>query len=246
MCRTADLTAHSAHHRTARACRKTPKQYAAANGKLAQYEAAERQVHELAQTRCLPPAPPSLPVAHSHTARALASSCAVAGRSLEHIRCHIAHELLLPSEDNCALVLVPLWPRTATTKRRGSQAHTRTARRSASSPFRPLSRRLGLVLQAKQLRPAKNEVSHLRASVCTVVLVPQCVGIGASTHRAHVCIAHRMAGVAGRPCMLSAACLSAACRMLLPTAVHALEAGVHKCTAPAFKSGSVCRYGRGP
>jgi hypothetical protein len=40
---------------------------------------------------------------------------------------------------------------------------------------------LGLVLQAEQQRPAKDEVRLLAKSVCPV-LAPQYVGIGPSTH----------------------------------------------------------------
>ncbi len=46
-----------------------------------------------------------------------------------------------------------------------SHANARAARRIASSPFRPLSRRLGFVLQVEQLRQAKAEVRPLAVRV---------------------------------------------------------------------------------
>ena len=159
-------------------------------GKL---EAADRQVHELARTPRQPSPTalcPSLPDRHAPSAHAdrggwqprthphshrnghprraalrSSSSCTVApaGRRVEHM----THELLLPSADPCALVLLCHAQRWGTGMRR---MHTHT-----SSPFRPLRRRSGLALQVEPLHQAKTEVHplavlvglHGGASACT-------------------------------------------------------------------------------
>ncbi len=83
-------------------------------------------------------------------------------------------------------------PLTAMGDRRVVHANARATRRSASSPFRPLSRRVRVCY----CRPSSN-VRHLTRcvyspcmSVCPAVrvLAPQYVGIGPSSHRMDACV----------------------------------------------------------
>jgi hypothetical protein len=84
-------------------------------------------------------------------------------------------------------------PRTAMWDRRAVHANARAARRSASSPFRPLSRRIWVCCYCRpssSVRRLTRCVCSPCTSVCPVVpvLAPQDVDIGPSTHRMEACV----------------------------------------------------------
>jgi len=173
-----------------RARRHTPKQVAKDFGKLAEYQAGEREVHS-ARRLTAPPSPlpraPSLPtllVPSVFAVGARRSSgeggnsqrstrtvvVALAARLVVHYctrgsscRAHRARADALIGSAKCARASTAV-PRTAMWDRRVLHAHTLATRRNATSPFRRLGQRLSLALQAMLTRLAKAVVRLRRCS----------------------------------------------------------------------------------